>query len=87
MRRCIKPNPGGAPGQWDSAMALEQLRAGGVLEAVRIACAGACAENARTSQTQPESARACSRILPFGSDPRAGGVLEAVRGRTPGLQL
>lgn len=39
-RRCIKPNPGGMPGQWDAAMVLEQLRAGGVLEAVRIACAG-----------------------------------------------
>lgn len=38
--RCIKPNPGGVPGQWDAVMVLEQLRAGGVLEAVRIACAG-----------------------------------------------
>ncbi len=43
-RRCIKPNPWGMPGRWDSAMALEQLRAGGVLEAVRIACAGVSAD-------------------------------------------
>ena len=40
LRRCIKPNPAGLPGRWDAGMVLEQLRAGGVLEAVRIACAG-----------------------------------------------
>ena len=40
LRRCIKPNPPGLPGRWDAGMVLEQLRAGGVLEAVRIACAG-----------------------------------------------
>ena len=38
--RCIKPNPQSQPGQLDPEYVLEQLRAGGVLEAVRIACAG-----------------------------------------------
>lgn len=38
--RCIKPNTFGVPGDWETGMVLEQLRAGGVLEAVRIACAG-----------------------------------------------
>ncbi|EIE22795.1 hypothetical protein COCSUDRAFT_47698 [Coccomyxa subellipsoidea C-169] len=38
--RCIKPNPQSKPGQLAPQYVLEQLRAGGVLEAVRIACAG-----------------------------------------------
>ncbi|KAL6770143.1 hypothetical protein ACKKBG_A33770 [Auxenochlorella protothecoides x Auxenochlorella symbiontica] len=38
--RCIKPNPGSVPGTLAAGYVLEQLRAGGVLEAVRIACAG-----------------------------------------------
>lgn len=38
--RCIKPNPQSQPGSLDPSYVLEQLRAGGVLEAVRIACAG-----------------------------------------------
>ena len=38
--RCIKPNPKGTPGILDGQYSLEQLRAGGVLEAVRIAVAG-----------------------------------------------
>ena len=38
--RCIKPNPQSQPGSLDPNYVLEQLRAGGVLEAVRIACAG-----------------------------------------------
>lgn len=38
--RCIKPNPESKPGQLAPEYVLEQLRAGGVLEAVRIACAG-----------------------------------------------
>ena len=38
--RCVKPNPASAPGSLDLAYVLDQLRAGGVLEAVRIACAG-----------------------------------------------
>jgi myosin heavy subunit len=38
--RCIKPNPQSRPGQLAPQYVLEQLRAGGVLEAVRIACAG-----------------------------------------------
>eukprot|EP00208_Stichococcus_sp_RCC1054_P002079 CAMPEP_0206143610 /NCGR_PEP_ID=MMETSP1473-20131121/21153_1 /ASSEMBLY_ACC=CAM_ASM_001109 /TAXON_ID=1461547 /ORGANISM="Stichococcus sp, Strain RCC1054" /LENGTH=1690 /DNA_ID=CAMNT_0053539093 /DNA_START=726 /DNA_END=5798 /DNA_ORIENTATION=+ len=38
--RCIKPNTAGVAGKWETGMVLEQLRAGGVLEAVRIACAG-----------------------------------------------
>ena len=38
--RCIKPNPASQPGQLAPEYVLEQLRAGGVLEAVRIACAG-----------------------------------------------
>lgn len=39
--RCIKPNPASVPGTLGAEYVLEQLRAGGVLEAVRIACAGA----------------------------------------------
>ena len=38
--RCIKPNPQSRPGSLAPDYVLEQLRAGGVLEAVRIACAG-----------------------------------------------
>ncbi|KAK9829628.1 hypothetical protein WJX72_006968 [[Myrmecia] bisecta] len=38
--RCIKPNPESRPGSLAPEYALDQLRAGGVLEAVRIACAG-----------------------------------------------
>ena len=38
--RCIKPNEASKPGNLNPAYAMEQLRAGGVLEAVRIACAG-----------------------------------------------
>jgi len=38
--RCIKPNPESQPGALAPEHVLEQLRAGGVLEAVRIACAG-----------------------------------------------
>ena len=40
VRRCIKPNPESRPGKLQPEYALEQLRAGGVLEAVRIASAG-----------------------------------------------
>jgi myosin V len=38
--RCVKPNPASRPGALEPSYVLEQLRAGGVLEAVRIACAG-----------------------------------------------
>jgi myosin-5 len=38
--RCIKPNAASAPGVFEGANALHQLRCGGVLEAVRISCAG-----------------------------------------------
>jgi len=38
--RCIKPNSESLPGALTPPYVLEQLRAGGVLEAVRIACAG-----------------------------------------------
>ncbi|KAL4419268.1 hypothetical protein ABPG77_004826 [Micractinium sp. CCAP 211/92] len=38
--RCVKPNPESRPGSLVPEYVLEQLRAGGVLEAVRIACAG-----------------------------------------------
>ena len=38
--RCIKPNASSTPGDLSRYYVLEQLRAGGVLEAVRIACAG-----------------------------------------------
>jgi myosin-5 len=37
----VKPNPESQPGSLQPEYVLEQLRAGGVLEAVRIACAGA----------------------------------------------
>ena len=38
--RCIKPNVGSVAGQWDAKYALGQLKCGGVMEAVRISCAG-----------------------------------------------
>ena len=38
--RCIKPNKGGVPMEFDNSSVLQQLRCGGVLEAVRISCAG-----------------------------------------------
>lgn len=38
--RCIKPNPVGAMGEFSASYSLHQLRCGGVMEAVRIACAG-----------------------------------------------
>lgn len=38
--RCIKPNDGAAPNQFDNKSVLHQLRCGGVLEAIRISCAG-----------------------------------------------
>lgn len=40
LHRCIKPNPESRPGKLAPEYVLEQLRAGGVLEAVRIASAG-----------------------------------------------
>lgn len=40
LNRCIKPNPESRPGSLTPPYVLEQLRAGGVLEAVRIASAG-----------------------------------------------
>lgn len=38
--RCIKPNPGSKPLLLDDSYALHQLKCGGVMEAVRISCAG-----------------------------------------------
>lgn len=38
--RCIKPNAANAPALFEPANVLHQLRCGGVLEAVRISCAG-----------------------------------------------
>ena len=38
--RCIKPNEASRPGILEPSYVMDQLRAGGVLEAVRIACAG-----------------------------------------------
>ncbi|KAJ2780775.1 Myosin type-2 heavy chain 1 [Coemansia interrupta] len=38
--RCIKPNEAKAAWQWDAPMVLAQLRACGVLETIRISCAG-----------------------------------------------
>lgn len=38
--RCIKPNSGNQPMEFENANVLMQLRCGGVLEAVRISCAG-----------------------------------------------
>jgi myosin V len=38
--RCIKPNEKNKPGLFENANVLQQLRCGGVLEAVRINCAG-----------------------------------------------
>lgn len=38
--RCIKPNAAGIPGLLDAAYTLEQLRCGGVMEAVRISTEG-----------------------------------------------
>ncbi|KAG1657561.1 hypothetical protein FOA52_006761 [Chlamydomonas sp. UWO 241] len=38
--RCIKPNGANVPARFEASNALHQLRCGGVLEAVRISCAG-----------------------------------------------
>lgn len=38
--RCLKPNDNLAPDQFDTAIVAEQLRCGGILEAVRVARAG-----------------------------------------------
>ncbi|KAH7440883.1 hypothetical protein KP509_03G015200 [Ceratopteris richardii] len=38
--RCVKPNNENKPGKFDNPSVLHQLRCGGVLEAVRISCAG-----------------------------------------------
>ena len=38
--RCIKPNKSCVPMEFDNSSVLQQLRCGGVLEAVRISCAG-----------------------------------------------
>ena len=38
--RCIKPNGLNVPSNFEGANVLHQLRCGGVLEAVRISCAG-----------------------------------------------
>jgi len=38
--RCIKPNSASKPSNFESSNVLHQLRCGGVLEAVRISCAG-----------------------------------------------
>ena len=38
--RCIKPNAASKPSSFESSNVLQQLRCGGVLEAVRISCAG-----------------------------------------------
>jgi len=38
--RCIKPNGANAPGLFEPGSALHQLKCGGVMEAVRISCAG-----------------------------------------------
>lgn len=38
--RCVKPNPFNKPGRFENFNVLQQLRCGGVLEAVRISCAG-----------------------------------------------
>ncbi|KAH7424896.1 hypothetical protein KP509_11G030500 [Ceratopteris richardii] len=38
--RCVKPNPYNKPGRFENFNVLQQLRCGGVLEAVRISCAG-----------------------------------------------
>jgi hypothetical protein len=48
--RCIKPNPASKPCLLDDAYALHQLKCGGVMEAVRISCAGEAAKQ------QPASA-------------------------------
>ena len=38
--RCIKPNKSSVPMEFENSSVLQQLRCGGVLEAVRISCAG-----------------------------------------------
>jgi myosin V len=38
--RCIKPNSANSPNLFENVLVLQQLRCGGVLEAVRISCAG-----------------------------------------------
>ena len=40
--RCVKPNARSEAATFDAAYALQQLKCGGVMEAVRISCAGGC---------------------------------------------
>ena len=65
--RCIKPNPASQPGQLDPEYVLEQLRAGGVLEAVRIACAGF--PTRKLFRCVQLSSAGCSMLMP--ADPIA----------------
>lgn len=69
--RCIKPNPESRPGSFAPDYALEQLRAGGVLEAVRIASAGFPTRKAFRSAVRP-SHKLHARlptVLPSGPGP------------------
>lgn len=38
--RCLKPSPSSQPMMFQDAYALQQLKCGGVMEAIRISCAG-----------------------------------------------
>jgi len=67
--RCVKPNPESRPGSLAPEYVLEQLRAGGVLEAVRIACAGfptrkafRCARRGQASSAAPDLGLGLCRV-------------------------
>ena len=67
--RCIKPNPGSKPLLLDDMYALHQLKCGGVMEAVRISCAGEAGQP--PSGAQQLSACVCCRSCGLSWSPPA----------------
>jgi hypothetical protein len=63
--RCIKPNPASKPCLLDDAYALHQLKCGGVMEAVRISCAGEAAQQSQLARDVRLCllSHACARLL------------------------
>ena len=72
--RCIKPNAASVPSVFEAGGVLQQLRCGGVLEAIRISCAGYPSRRpidaflSRFSLLAPSAAVAAARASSAGSD-------------------
>jgi hypothetical protein len=74
--RCIKPNPASRPSQLDDAYTLHQLKCGGVMEAVRISCAG---------EGGMLTAARGSNVVQGGREGGRGGVWSGVMGESRAL--